>query len=202
MRTRSSDVFLGRQPIVDRERRVAGYELLFRSSAGAAEARVSDDARATAQVVARAFHDIGIRTVVGNSRAFINLDAESLLSGMVEALPRDQVVLEILETVDIDEHIVRRCRTLKAKGYRLALDDFTRYSEAHEPLLEIIDVVKIDVLQLDDASLSRLVRRLKLWPAALLAEKVDTAQRLRRCLALGFDLYQGFFFGRPAVLGA
>lgn len=202
VRTKCHDIFLARQPIRDRERRVVAYELLFRSSAYGTEAHVSDDAVATAGVVARAFHDIGLCTVVGKSSAFVNLNAESLMSGMIETLPKNQVVLEVLETVDIDEQIVRRCRALKEKGYRLALDDFFRYSEAYDPLLEIADIVKIDVLQLDPASLSELVKRLKLWPAKLLAEKVDTRERVRQCLALGFDLFQGFFFDRPVVLAA
>ena len=202
MRNQSSDVFLGRQPILNRQRQVVAYELLFRSSADSFCAGVTDDALATACVVTGAFHTIGIRTVVGGCRAFINLDAEWLLSSKVETLPKEQVVLELLETVQIDEQILRRCRALKQKGYRLALDDFFRYVSAYEPLLEFVDIVKVDVSRLDTASLSTLVQRLRLSPAKLLAEKVDTLQQARQCVALGFDLYQGFFFGQPAVLTA
>lgn len=202
MRPRSSEIFLGRQPILDRQRQVVGYELLYRAAACHAEACFTDNARATACVVTRAFGDIGIRTVVGRSPAFVNLNAEWLLSRRTEMLPKDQVMLEILETVDIDDQLVRRCRALKATGYRLALDDVFHYNEAYEPLLEIVDVVKIDVLRLDPASLGELVRRLRLWPARLLGEKVDTVERVRQCLGLGFDLFQGFFYGRPVVLGA
>lgn len=197
-----SDLFLGRQPILDRRRNVVAYELLFRASASHTEACVADDARATACVVSAAFDRIGIRTVVNGARAFVNLDAEWLLSRRVEALPKDQVVLEILETVEIDAQILRRCRALKAKGYRLALDDFTRYCEDWEPLLDIVDIVKVDVKQLDAATLTALVRRLKLRPVRLLAEKVDTMARARQCLALGFDLFQGFLYGRPVVLAS
>ena len=196
----SSDLFLGRQPILDRWRNVVAYELLFRASAGDSDACGADDALATACVVGAAFDRIGIRTVVNGARAFVNLDAEWLLSRRVEALPKDQVVLEILETVEIDAQILRRCRALKAKGYRLALDDFTRYCEDWEPLLDIVDIVKIDVKQLDTAALTSLVQRLRLRPVRLLAEKVDTMARARQCLALGFDLFQGFLYGRPAVL--
>jgi EAL and modified HD-GYP domain-containing signal transduction protein len=62
--------------------------------------------------------------------------------------------------------------------------------------------VKIDILQLDDQSLAELVQRLRLFPARLLAEKVDTLERARRCMKLGFELFQGFFFGRPAIIAA
>ena len=96
--------------------------------------------------------------------------------------------------------IVRRCRALNEHGYALALDDVCRYSEKFEPLLEFVDVVKIDVVQLDAQSLARLVQQLRAWPAWLLAEKVDTAARLKQCVELGVDWFQGFFCGRPVVL--
>lgn len=202
MRTHASDATLGRQPILDRHGQVVAYELLFRASTEDVDARISDDAVATASVVACAFEKRGICTVVGKAQAFVNVDAAWLDGSAVERIHHDDVVLEILETVDVDAQILRRCRNLKDKGYRLALDDFTHDSTRHEPLLDIVDIVKVDVLQSDTASLPGLVQRLKRWPVQLLAEKVDTLERARQCVALGFDLYQGFFFGRPLVLRA
>jgi EAL and modified HD-GYP domain-containing signal transduction protein len=197
-----SNIVLGRQPILDRAERLVAYELLFRAAADQTEAVIDDNALATASVVTRAFRPIGIQTVVGGCRAFVNVDAETLLSGLVETLPQRQVVLEILESVEVDERILRRCRALKDKGYRFALDDFVGYSETYEPLLDIVDVVKIDVLQLDSVTLSTLVQRLKLRPVRLLAEKVESRERARLCLAIGIDLFQGYLYGRPAVLAA
>ena len=104
--------------------------------------------------------------------------------------------------IHIDDRIVGRCRELKRKGYRLALDDYTRYEAAHEPLLELVDIVKVDILALDPASLADVVRLLRPWRCRLLAEKVESLKRARDCLALGFDLFQGFYFGGPAILGA
>ncbi|MCK9987691.1 MAG: hypothetical protein AzoDbin1_04163 [Azoarcus sp.] len=196
-----NDVFLARQPIFDRQRKVAAYELLFREDESG-EARVTDDARATAQVIAHAFGRMGLNSVIGGSAGFVNVDAEMLMSGRVERLPRDRVLLELLETVTIDCAVVERCSTLKHLGYRLALDDVCSVSREMEPLLDIVDVVKIDILQLEPEALELLVRRLRLHPAKLLAEKVDTLERARRCVELGFDLFQGYFFARPSLLMA
>lgn len=200
--TRSTDVFLGRQPIMDRHRNVTAYELLYRSAASRGEAGVTDDAAATAEVIRRAFQEIGVNTVLGRCVGFINVDAETLMNRNIESLPRQRVVLELLETVVIDEGLVRRCRELKQRGFRLALDDFVAWNASYEPLLEIVDIVKIDILQVDRAALAGLVRRLKLYPARLLAEKVETRETARQCLKLGFDLFQGFLFSRPALLVA
>lgn len=201
MSAAATEVFLGRQPILDRQQQVIAYELLYRDGRSVS-AEVGNDAQATAGVIQRLFHDFGINTVLGRCAGFINVDAEMLMSRRIESLPRRRVVLELLETVCIDERIVRRCRELKAQGFRLALDDFSAYHERYEPLLEIADIVKIDVLQLDRAALAGLVRRLRLYPARLLAEKVESREAARRCLRLGFDLFQGFFFGRPALLAS
>lgn len=197
-----SPLFFARQPIVDRQRAVVAYELLYRSPGYGNVAVFRDDAAATASVVDAAFRLIGISAVVGRAKALVNVNAEYLLSGRVEELPQEQVMLEILETVDIDEHIVRRCRALKSKGYSFALDDVSHYSEKFEPLLELVDVVKIDVLPLDTPSLARLVQQLRPWHARLLAEKVETRSRFQQCMELGIDWFQGFLFSQPVVLSA
>lgn len=196
-----ANVFLGRQPILDRRRNVVAYELLFRDG-WSDEANITDDSLATACVIKHAFRRLGIDTVVGDRKAFINVDAPTLLSTAIEALPRERVVIELLETIRVDGDIVHRCRELKELGYRLALDDFFRYGEEYEPLLEVVDIVKIDIQLLGRESLERLVKRLKIWPPKLLAEKVDTRQRARECLMMGFNLFQGFIFGRPMTLTA
>jgi c-di-GMP-related signal transduction protein len=202
MRTTSSSVLLARQPIFSRDRGIVAYELLYRSPSEREGALFIDNALAMADVVDAAFHRIGIQAVVGRARALVNVDAEFLLSRRIERLPKESVMLELLETIDIDAQIVRRCRTLKERGYQLALDDVCQYSDKFEPLLEFVDVVKIDVMQLDAQSLAKLVQQLKAWPARLLAEKVDTAKRLKQCLELGVEWVQGFFCGRPVVLTA
>ncbi len=198
----TSDVFLGRQPIRDRGGFAIGHELLFRSDESPAEARVRDDALATARVILTAFRRLGIRTVVGRSLAFVNVDAEMLASRSIESLPARQVVLEILESVEIDERVLCRCEALKRLGFRLALDDVWGVSEALEPMLDLVDIVKVDVNRLDAGTLTRLVERLRLRPPRLLAEKVETSERARECLALGFHYFQGFYFDTPVTLAA
>lgn len=66
------DVFVGRQPIYTREMDVFAYELLFRSGE-AQHAHVTDGNQATAQVLVNTFLELGLETLVGNKRAFINL---------------------------------------------------------------------------------------------------------------------------------
>ena len=199
MSLHATDVFLGRQPILDRQKKLIAYELLYRREP-CGHAEVTDDAKATSLVVKHTFHDLGVAKVLGPCLGFVNVDAEALMSRHIERLPTDRMVLELLETVVIDERVVRRCLELKRRGFRLALDDFFRHEERFEPLLAMVHIIKVDVLKVDRPALTGLVKRLKSYPAKLLAEKVDTMERARECLALGFDFFQGVLFGRPTVL--
>ncbi len=194
------DIYLGRQPILDREQRVVAYELLFRAG-NTGGAQVADDVQATASVIQHAFGEMGVPTVLGSQLGFINISTELLLSDLIELLPKQQVVLELLETVTASEVVVERCRTLKQQGFRLALDDFI-YDDSFRPLLELADIVKVDLLQHTPEALDGLVGQLKHWPVRLLAEKVDSAEQAARCHALGFELFQGYYFARPSVLAA
>ncbi len=196
----ANEIFLGRQPILDREQRIVAYELLFRAG-HTRDAGVTDDMQATASVIHHAFSEMGVQAVLGPHLGFINVSADMLLSDLIEILPKSQVVLEMLETIDVTDAVVERCRLLKQRGFALALDDFV-YDDRYRPLLDLVDIVKIDLLLHAPDELRAIVDRLKKWPVRLLAEKVDSAEQAQLCHRLGFELFQGYYFARPAVLSA
>jgi c-di-GMP-related signal transduction protein len=98
MRPQRPEVFLGRQPILNRQGQVVAYELLFRSSTGQAVVYITDDSQATMNVIAHAFRHFGISAVVGEAKAFISFNAQLLMSDAMKAPPKDRVVIELLET--------------------------------------------------------------------------------------------------------
>lgn len=193
------DIYLGRQPILDREQQIVAYELLFRSGQQNA-AHITDDLAASAAVISHAFNELGIQAALGQYTGYINADRRLLDSDLVELLPRNKVVLEILEHTEITPSLIRRCKELRDAGFTLAMDDVTELLPEHMPLLEVVKVVKVDILALDPAKLFQLTARLKLFGVKLLAEKVDSAEQHERCLELGFDLFQGYYFAKPQVL--
>ena len=196
------DIFIARQPIVDRKENLVAFELLFRSARSSTESGVveMDDTHATAQVLVNAFGEMGIADVLGTHRGFINLNAEILHSDLIELLPKQQVMLELLETITIDAAIVARCHQLKAKGFSLALDDVVELTDDIKPLLNIVEVVKVDLMLVDPVRLPALVKELKRYPVKLLAEKVENHEQARRYMEMGFDLFQGYHFARPEML--
>lgn len=192
--------WLGRQPILDRNASTVAYELLFRSG-GVNTAAVFDDRMATASVINHAFGELGIAAVLGDCRGFINFDTELLMSDVVELLPPERTVIELLESVEITPAVVSRCRELRDRGFSFALDDIVQIDAAHAPILPLVDIVKIDVLGASEAALSGLTAKARAARGAtLLAEKVDTRAQADECLDLGFELFQGYFFAKPVVM--
>ncbi|RNC71007.1 MAG: EAL domain-containing protein [Desulfuromonadales bacterium] len=190
--------FLGRQPILDREEKLYGFELLFRS-ADTLHANVTDYLQASASVIFDALSSFGFREILGKHKGFININADVLMSEAVELLPPDQVILELLEHVPITDTVIERCQELKKKGFSLALDDHV-YEPVYEPLYDIVDVVKIDLFRTGMDNLAGEMETLQRWKPKLLAEKVETHEQYELCAKLGFTYFQGYYFARPVVL--
>src|SRR5215213_539012 len=133
-----SEVFVARQPIFDPRLEVAAYELLFRGSNTIDRALISDNDEATSTVVINAFTELGLDTVVGDRNAWVNVSRDFVLQSMAFALPRDRVVLELLEDQAVDQPLIDALGLLRADGYKIALDDFA-WSEERAPLLPHVD---------------------------------------------------------------
>ncbi|MGE5493530.1 MAG: EAL and HDOD domain-containing protein [Actinomycetota bacterium] len=194
-----SELYLGRQPILDRQQKLVDYELLFRAG-HVASANVTDGVIATATVITNAFSELSVGDALGEHRGFINVDEDFLFSDLLELLPRESVVLEILETVPPTERVIQRCAQLKAKGFILALDDVIQLTPEYRPLFDLAEIVKVDLPTLSNAALATLARKLRPLGKKLLAEKVDSREQMEYCLELGFDLFQGYYFAKPTVI--
>jgi c-di-GMP phosphodiesterase len=195
---RARDFFLARQPILDRNQELFAYELLFRD-AGTDTANVTNDLSATASVIAHAA-ELGMSNVIGSSLGFINVDAAVLLSDFIYFLPKDRVVLEILETVEVDERIVARVESLAASGYAIALDDVVAESTNVQKLLPLADIIKVDISELSRERVTYLGKKFKQAGKRLLAEKVETPEQFQHCLDRDFDYFQGYYFAKPTIL--
>ncbi|MGB0721560.1 MAG: EAL and HDOD domain-containing protein [Gammaproteobacteria bacterium] len=192
----TSRTLLARQPIFDTDLNIYAYELLFRG-ADADRADVADDGYATSNVLVNLFMEAGMEQVIGEHGAFINVGRGFLTDTTPLPLPADRVVLEVLETVTPDPAVMEGLRRLTAQGFTIALDDF-EFRDDLKPLMDFARIVKIDVWNKDADQVERDVARWSGRPGVkLLAEKVETRDEFHRYQAMGFDLFQGYFFARP-----
>jgi c-di-GMP-related signal transduction protein len=195
------DVFVARQPIFDRESRVHAYELLYRSNGESNEFTGTDEDRPTLEVISGSLLTIGLHSIAAGKKAFINFGRNLLVDDLVSMLPKESVVIEVLETVQPDAEVVRSCRKLRDLGYTIALDDFEGHPR-FEQLASIAHILKIDMRQTSRAEQERLVSIYQPRGVAMLAEKVETREEFEWASNAGYDFFQGYFFARPAIISA
>jgi c-di-GMP-related signal transduction protein len=192
------DVYLGRQPILDRGWNVAGYELLFRSSP-LNFSDSTDDVSATSQVIVNAVLGVGLDRLLGGKQAFVKFDRTLLLGDWTTLLPPDKVAIEILESVQPDQDVFSVCHRLQEQGYALALHN-SLYDERTQAFAPFVDILKVDFQQTAPADQEKIVRHYQKLKLRIVAEKVETEAEFRRASQLGCDYFQGYFFASPTVL--
>ncbi len=193
-----SRVCLARQPILDLSESIIAYEMLFRQI-NATDANVIDGTAATADVIMNLFNNMGLSSVIGNKKAFINFNEYFIQNDIINILPKDRVVLEVLEDVTVDENLFTQLKSLVQAGFTLAIDDFID-NESTQKLFELVKIMKIDI---SDYSREQLLEYAKLGQQhklTLLAERVETKEEFLMCKEMGFELYQGYFFAKPEYI--
>ena len=190
--TAPAAAFVSRQPILDLNGKVFGYELLHRAK---------DDANAEgagARGLTDVVLDMGLETLTQGKPAFLNFNRDLLLSDAGTLLPAKKSVIQLRRGVEVDDAVVSACQTLHTAGYRLALD-FVSDPEG-ERLLPFMKFVKIDVRSMSLGAAAALVKRLGSGDVRAIAEKVETAEAFAAAKAAEFTLFQGYYFCQPTNL--
>lgn len=190
--------FIARQPILDREMNIFGYELLFRDGLDNCFSGV-DEEQATSQVIAGSALLFGLENLLGEGKGFINFTRKTLLSDYASVLPKRQMVVEILENVEPDAEVMDACERLKKQGYVLALDDFV-YGAQYDDLLKLADIVKVDFFVSDAKERKQMAEAFIPLGIKMLAEKVETQEEYNQALEMGYHYFQGYFFSKPVIL--
>lgn len=191
-------IFVARQPIFTRDMQIWGYELLFRHGENVQVAVITDNDQATTQVIADGY-TLACQGMNPMAKALINFPRNVLIGGAPYVLPPERCVVEILETVEPEPEVLEACHNLKAGGYTLALDDFVG-QPGFEPLCELADIIKVDILNKTPGEVLSIVQGLRPFKAELLAEKVESLEMFMVCKKLGFAYFQGYFFSKPEVI--
>jgi EAL and modified HD-GYP domain-containing signal transduction protein len=192
--------FIGRQPILDAKQQIIAYELFFRHDAAATSAIIEDDVRSCTRVLLNTLNDMGAQWLLGDKKAFINVNAEVVLSDFIELLPAKRTVLELLPGLQSDPILTERIDALRKEGFQISL------STLEDPgLLSLVthaDYVKLDILKLGLDKALALFAKLKGRPIIAVAEKVESGHEFEACKKAGFTLFQGFYFAHPETLTA
>lgn len=193
------DIFVARQPILDRDQNVVAYELLYRSgSANSFTVGVDGDA-ATSSVITNGLMLIGLKSLACGKRAFVNFTENLLKSKIALMFPKESLVVEILEDIEPTEEIVEACKELKRNGYILALDDFV-FHPKYKPLIAIADIIKVDFILTKGEERRNIIRTISNRNIKFLAEKVETQEEFQQAVRWGYTYFQGYFFSKPIIV--
>ncbi|TRY29082.1 EAL and HDOD domain-containing protein [Aliiglaciecola sp. M165] len=190
--------YVARQAIFDRDKNVHAYELLFRDGKSNCFPDIEPD-EATSKLITGSHLALGVEEITSGKTAFINFHNDTLLYRFPTSLDPHSIVIEIVETVDISDQLVSACKHIKNLGYKIALDDHD-FDPKWDVLIPFVHTVKVDIVACDFDKIKQNIQKFKDAKLKLVAERVETKEQFERCLELGFDSFQGYFFAKPEVM--
>ncbi len=196
----ANDVYVARQPIFDRRKRIFGYELLFRDGPENAFPNVNGD-KASSELLSSSLLTVGLERLTSGKRAFVNFTEDLLVKNVPSLFSKETIVVEVLENVLPTEGALSACSALNETGYMIALDDFI-YGSPAMSFLPHVTLIKMDFQCSDAEKIGQNVKELSTYPVKFLAEKVETPEDFAQAYNVGFSYFQGFFFSKPHTLKA
>jgi EAL and modified HD-GYP domain-containing signal transduction protein len=197
---------IARQPILDRQQHIVGYELLARESATSTQAPAQHTRASDTALLFHALSSISSENLFGDKLAFINVRLEDLGAEHLEIVFPERIVLELPRAAGDDSALIAEAATamqaLRERGFRLAAGVHA-LTAPYVAWLPLLSYVQIDVQALPAGVLPVLVKRLAAVPKLqLLAEKVETPETFKEYLDAGLHLFQGYYFARPQTVSA
>lgn len=194
----SMNSFFAKQPIIDLNGATYGYEMLYRTAPKVPFYDGEDGDKSSADVINNIFFGDEDKEYLNNKRAFLNFTENLLLQKTALLLPKDQIVVEVLENVAVSKEILKCCKELIENGYIVALDDYV-YSPEKAVLLDYCQMVKIDFRN-DKQDIETTAAQCRLKKKIIVAEKIETVEEAEYAKSLGCTLMQGFFFAKPLIV--
>lgn len=191
-----ADVFIGRQPILDRNMNVFAYELKFHMGLNPNNETIA----ATEQLLKKTEQEIGFSQIVGGHSAMMQLPKELIkLSSLPSVDEGQNIVLEIPNNVSKDAEVLRNLKELKTNGKALSLDNFID-DESSVKLASISEFAKINADNFSEIKLKGMLDSLHAKGLKVIAQKVQTEEMFNYLKGLGFDYFQGYFFTNPVMI--
>lgn len=194
------DIYVARQAVLNQNKQTVAYELLFREGSENAYPAGVESKTATSRLILNHHLNSGFAHITSGKKALINFCSDGIIEQLPALVAPEELIIEILEDAEPTDELLFACQELAEKGYRLALDDFS-YDPAWERFLKYIRLIKFDLQTLSCEQIEQQLKVLKKHKKIkFLAEKVETQQEFEKCIAMGFEFFQGYFFCKPEMM--
>ncbi|MBY8169354.1 EAL and HDOD domain-containing protein [Vibrio fluvialis] len=190
--------YIARQPVFDRDLDIFGYELLYRDGPNNTFPN-----NTTIGITERIFveqHLAHQGIILEGKVGFVNFDYDDLINKLPLEFPKEQYIIEVLETCSPDKELMTTLLDLKMTGYRIALDDFCVNDSRWNSFIKIADIIKFDIQKTPLKDIRNLIGKLRNKNISVLAEKVENYSEYEEAKNLGFDYFQGYFFSKPQLI--
>ena len=107
--TVAEDLFVARQPIYNEGLETVGYELLYRTG-DTRTATIHDADQASSRLIVTTFMEMGLESLVGSQRAYINLSRPFVTAQIPLPMSPEQVALEIGPELALDRRLLPHLR--------------------------------------------------------------------------------------------
>lgn len=191
------DIFIARQGIYDKNGKVVAYELLYRNSMENSYNPLIEDEVSTYKVIEN-ISSFGLDILTNKKRAFVNFSEALIMKDIATLLPKENVVIEVLETVNPSEEIINKLLSLKDLGYYIALDDVVEVEHIVK-FIGVIDIVKVDFRLATSEARKKIAYICNKYNIDMLAEKVETSEELNEAKELGYIYFQGYYYSKPSI---
>ena len=194
-----SNIFLGREPIVDKEYNLYFYELLYKDN----DLLDADSTRyTTASIISAVLNKFGTHSLLGGRRAFVKIDEKFLLDDLILSIPKDFFIFSLLESIEMSDEVVQRVKLLKKEGYLLSIDNVVLTQESFEKYEVIFNELFYFKIKLREFGISvmEMIHKLQENDIYVIAVGVDTQEVFKKAKDMDIELFQGYFFAEPKIL--
>ena len=189
--------YIAREPILNKNRDICAYEILYRDSPDTT--KIDNDRHASASVISNILNKFGTKKLLGNRRAFVKIDEKFLLNDIIFSVPKDFFVFSLFSNVEMNERVVERLGQLNAKGYHLAIDNieidnsfFTKYGAVLKNFL----YCKLFIRE----NIEPFIEKLHAQDIKVIAVKIETEESYEKAKRVGCDAFEGYFFAKPKII--
>ncbi len=192
-------VYLGREPILDRDNSLRAYEILYKDK----NQKSNKASRYTsAAVINTILNKFGTRSLLGERRAFVKVDEKFLMHDLIFSIPNEFFIYSLVDTIEMSEKVVERLEQLHLKGHKIAIDDMAISEELFLKYRNILSLISYVKLKLTDTTATTLevIKDLKTYDLKVVAVNIGTDKEYIAAKELGCDLFQGYFFAEPKIL--
>ena len=194
-------VYLAKQPILDKQSHLYAYEILYRDSNK--KSNIEGDRHASASVISSILNEFGTKTLLGDKKAFIKIDEKFLLNDIIHSVPKGFFIFSILEGTKFSPRVVERVEQLHNEGYVFAINDSVLCDaniKQYKEILPFLTYIKVDFANSLDENLSEHIQAMHNQGIQLVATKIETQEAYEWSSKFGFDYYEGYYFAEPKIL--